>query len=215
MISVIDKFLTQENNEVQLISAEPPVYNKTILIIGVFHGEEPQGEFLIKEFLNICEPNHFNNRLLFIPCLNPDGKAKNKRQNSNGVDLNRNFPTKNWELISADEEFFGGNLPASEVETNFIIYTLKKYRPDAILTIHAPFRVVNFDGPAEYIAQEISQITGYPIQQDIGYPTPGSFGTYCGVERNIPTITLELPEDDIEDLWLTNKEIFNYLSQLQ
>ena len=44
------------------------------------------------------------------------------------------------------------------------------------------------------IAQKISEITGYPIQEDIGYPTPGSFGTYCGVERKIPTITLEVSD---------------------
>ena len=36
------------------------------------------------------------NTPLFIPCLNPDGMSKNTRTNSNGVDLNRNFPTKNW-----------------------------------------------------------------------------------------------------------------------
>src|SRR5699024_3451568 len=134
----------------------------------------------------------------FIPCLNPDGKNKNKRQNSNGVDLNRNFPTKNW-TNTGNKEYFGGNEPASEIETRFIIDILNNYKIDAVLSIHAPFRIVNYDGPANELAQKISELTGYPVQEEIGYPTPGSFGNYAGVERNIPVITLELPENETNE----------------
>ena len=41
----------------------------------------------------------------------------------------------------------------------------------------------------------------YPIEPSIGYPTPGSFGTWAGIEKNIFTITLELDEEiDIKKL---------------
>ena len=33
---------------------------------------------------------------------------------------------------------------------------------------------------------------GYEVKTDIGYPTPGSLGTYCGLEKGIPTITYEV-----------------------
>jgi protein MpaA len=36
---------------------------------------------------------------------------------------------------------------------------------------------------------------GYPASPNIGYPTPGSLGSYAGVDRQIPTITLELPRN--------------------
>ena len=72
--------------------------------------------------------------------------------------------------------------------------------------------MVNYDGPAKEIAQKISQIINYPAEESIGYPTPGSFGTYCGVERNIPTITLELDEDTpIKDIYPKMFEIFEEL----
>lgn len=79
--------------------------------------------------------------------------------------------------------------------------------------MHAPYKVVNYDGPAEKFAKSISKIIGYPVEASIGYPTPGSFGTYCGVERNIPTITLELDEEiPIAQLEQPVFEIFDYLS---
>ena len=109
MRAVIKTTKTKSDNTIQLIANTD---YKRILVIGVFHGDEPQGEFLINEDIK----RNSATRLLFIPCLNPDGKALNSRTNSQGVDLNRNFPTKNWELTEKNE-FFGGDNPASEIET--------------------------------------------------------------------------------------------------
>ena len=207
------KINTKNGNEILLLKREPESknYDKTILVIGVFHGDEKDGEYLINRYLS--QKNETKNRLLFIPCLNPDGKEYGTRTNANGVDLNRNFPTKNWEL-SDKNEYFGGTAPASEVETQFLIYIIEKYVPDLIITLHEPYCVVNYDGPAKEEAQQISEITGYKIEESIGYPTPGSFGTYCGIERKIPTITLELPENsEKENLWNTNKKIFTYIAE--
>ena len=164
--------------------------NPSVLVIGVFHGDEPQGDPLIRKYLKINP----DTKLLMIPCLNESGMKAGKRTNANGVDLNRNFPTKNWGNVQMNA-FFGGESPASEEETRFVIDIVEKYRPKVILTLHAPYRVVNYDGPGEEIANKIAAIIGYPVEPSIGYPTPGSFGTWAGVERNIPIITLELSED--------------------
>ena len=91
------KINTKNGNEILLLKREPESknYDKTILVIGVFHGDEKDGEYLINRYLS--QKNETKNRLLFIPCLNPDGKKADTRTNANGVDLNRNFPTKNWD----------------------------------------------------------------------------------------------------------------------
>ena len=205
-MKILEQTLSKNNNKIELLGE---VNHKNILVIGVFHGDEPQGEILINKYL---ENNSSN--LLFIPCLNPDGKDLNTRQNSNNVDLNRNFPTKNW-IKSTDKQYYGGETPASEIETKFVINILEKYKPKAILTLHSPYCVVNYDGNAKEIAEEISKIINYPVEEDIGYPTPGSFGTYCGKERNIPTITLELSEEvPIKDLEEPAFKIFKYLETL-
>ena len=202
-MKVLKSTKTKLGNEIQLIGNEN---SKPILVIGVFHGEEPQGKFLIDEYLKTHSSN-----LLFIPCLNPDGMQFGKRTNANDVDLNRNYPTENWQLTEKNE-FFGGESPASEIETKFMVEVLEEYKPELILALHAPFKIVNYDGPAKEIAEKISKIINYPVEASIGYPTPGSFGTYCGVERNIPTITLELDEEiPVQDLLKPVHEIFDML----
>ena len=205
-MKILKETLSKNNNKIELLGEND---SKNILVIGVFHGDEPQGEYLIDEYLK-----ENNSNLLFIPCLNPDGKDLNTRQNANNVDLNRNFPTKNW-IISEDEHYFGGNEPASEIETKFMLEILETYKPKLILTIHSPYCVVNYDGNAKEIADKISKIINYPTDDDIGYPTPGSFGTYCGKERNIPTITLELSEEvPVETLKEPMFKIFKLLETL-
>ena len=157
-------------------------------------------------------------KLLFIPCLNPDGMQLGQRTNANGVDLNRNFPTKNWgenhgdnaTCDDAETAYYGGTSGGSEIETQFLIDTIREFKPNRILTLHAPYKVVNYDGPAKELAEKISTIINYPVEASIGYPTPGSFGTYAGVERQIPTITLELDEEiPVEQLIQPVFEIFD------
>lgn len=215
-MQVLKSVTTKSGNTIELITSGSG--NPKVLVIGVFHGDEPQGDFLIREYLK----NNVSN-LLFIPCLNPDGMLNNTRTNANGVDLNRNFPTKNWGKNEGDNatcddcttDYYGGNKPASEIETKFLIDVIKEYNPNLILTLHAPYKVVNYDGPAEKFAEEISKIIGYPVEASIGYPTPGSFGTYCGGERIIPTITLELDEKiPAEELVQPVFKIFDYLSSV-
>lgn len=200
--------ITADGNSIDLINNK--IHNK-VLVIGCMHGDEPQGEYLINEYLK----DNSDTKISFIPCLNPDGVKAQTRVNSNGVDLNRNFPTKNWELTEKNN-FYGGNEPASEIETQFLISVIEEFKPELIITLHAPYKVVNYDGNALDIANKISEIIKYPVEASIGYPTPGSFGTWAGIERNIPTITLELDEEiEVKELRKPVFEIFKMLENFK
>lgn len=193
-------------DSIKVIKQENSNYEKKLLIIGVFHGDEPQGEYFINSYIE-KNPKEGKNAIYFIPRLN----SNNNRKNKNGVDLNRNFPTENW-VSGANDDYFGGKTPASEIETQLLVDLIENNKFDAIITIHAPYKVVNYDGPARKLAQKISEFLGYPPTSSIGYPTPGSFGTYCGVERKIPTITIEIDEKaDIEILNEKFHKLFEYL----
>lgn len=212
MFKLVEKTLSSQNNKIELWHNNIKT-GRTILFIGGFHGDEPQGVNILNDFLNENKKS-FPNSLYIIPCLNPDGFKSNTRTNSNGTDLNRNFPTKNWQP-SEKNEFYSGPSAASEIETQFMVKVLSNICPDVILTLHAPFKIVNYDGPAKELSETIGKIMNYPVENDIGYPTPGSFGTYCGVERNIKTITLELGEDEDYNRQKSHcYKVFDYLTNL-
>lgn len=197
--------VTIQGNFLNIIMNEE---HNSVLIIGCMHGDEPQGKHLIEKYLK----ENKNTKLMFIPCINPDGVDAGTRVNANWVDINRNFPTSNWE-VTARGNFFGGEEPASEVETKFLIEKIEEVKPSLIITLHAPYKVVNYDGDAKDIAEKISEIIGYPTESSIGYPTPGSFGTWAGIEKKIPTITLELDEDiDVKEL---EKPVFKIFKMLE
>src|SRR5205807_2342675 len=129
-----------------------------------------------------------------IPSANPDGLLKNLRLNAHRVDLNRNFPAANW-IRGPRLPYFGGATPASEPETQVLLSTIERLHPRRIMSIHsiAGDPCNNHDGPAETIARAMSALNGYATKPNIGYPTPGSLGSWAGIDRQIPTITLELP----------------------
>jgi len=194
------------SKEIEIIKKSNSNYIKKLLVIGVFHGDEFQGEYFINSYLKSGN-SPLKNEIHYIPRLN---KSVN-RTNPRGVDLNRNFPTKNW-VKSDKNDYFGGDEPNSEIETKFLINLIDKEKYDAIITIHSPYKTVNYDGPALELAKKIHNFLGYEITNDIGYPTPGSFGTYCGIERNIPTITIEIDEnEDLDELNKKFSKMFKYL----
>ena len=182
--------------------------NPRVLVVGVFHGDEPQGEYLINSYYEKFKQTN----LMFIPRLN----FSDTRVNCNGVDLNRNFPTKNW-VLSEKNDYFGGEEPASEKETQFVIELIEKYDFQVILTLHAPYKIVNYDGGDDTkvfnIVNGIARIMGYPVEASIGYPTPGSCGTWAGVEKGILTITLEL--DDSVEVKVLEPNVFDVFKFLE
>jgi len=172
---------------------------ETNIIFGGFHGNEPKSVYVARRLIELLAADSTtgsNLAWVVVPMVNPDGCFRRKRRNANGVDINRNFPTENWERGSPRSRMFGGEFPASEPETRTVVKLVERVRPSRIIAIHSIDRgreCNNYDGPGRALAEAMSRVNGYPVKNSIGYPTPGSFGTWAGVERGIPTITLELP----------------------
>ncbi len=183
-----------------------------VLIFGGIHGSEPTSAVLARALANHLRINWdlFTGKTIAILAeANPDGLAARSRTNANGVDLNRNFPAKNWRQSPRGGRR-NGSAPASEPETQAIIRAAELIHPDRIISIHSTRRgghCNNFDGPAESLARLMAQSNAYPVKASMGYPTPGSFGSWAGIDRDIPTITLELPRDlSGAQCWLENKD---------
>lgn len=203
-------------NTIDFFQCDSEQTKKRVLLIGGFHGDEPEGVYLLQRFMKIYAGACINApyQIGVVPCLNPDGYSQNTRENFNKIDLNRNYPTRNFASYSYNPhtgQAFSGQ-PASECETRFMMNVVELFKPDMILSIHSDLKLVDYDGPAKEWAERISDLSGYPLVQNVGYETPGSFGTWIGIERQIPIVTLETESacdrSSQEKLWHRLEAVF-------
>lgn len=178
-----------------------------IMLIGCVHGNEKAGILISAKVLNeIFERDNIKNTLICIPSANPDGNILNTRTNANRVDINRNFPASNWvhtdssKLYYDKKTFWGGNQPASETETKFILKVDSLYHPDAFIILHQFMNCVQYDGTGIALASFIAKRTGQKLLDNIGYKTEGSIGSYFGENKRKEVVTIELPENPPDSL---------------
>jgi protein MpaA len=203
-----------------LIYAEFGSGQETTLLLGGVHADELTPIHLAFRFARYLNDNNgllgSNAHVILAPLVNPDGflKTRPTRTNFNGIDLNRNFFTTDWydkarRVWQIDRKrvlaHFPGYFPNSEVETIFQIQLIDRFKPDKILSVHAPLGFLDYDGPgsgilrpltsterkAKRLVKAISESSqNYKVVDYTFYP--GSLGNYAGNERHIPTVTLEL-----------------------
>ena len=185
----------------------------SVLLLGGVHGDEVEGftcvEKLEQQILQGDYTLPAQITLHICPRVNPDGCATLQRGNANSVDLNRNMPTANWTAETTNPRYFPGSAPGSEPETTVLVDRIEKLSPRLILTLHSYEKpMVNYDGnQSAEVALRMSEKNGLPAKSHIGYPTPGSLGTYAGIERKIPIITLEILKGQNLDLvWSLHRD---------
>jgi protein MpaA len=188
-----------------LTSKFPPLEGRQaqgrILVLGGTHGDELTSVSVV--FRWIAKLNKFHSGLFhwhITPMMNPDGVLNRaaSRTNKNGVDLNRNMPSDDWQTKALsywqnrggkDPRKYPGESAASEPETQWLIDEINAFQPDAIISVHAPYGVVDFDS---LLLNTAPKSLG-KLHLNLLGTYPGSLGNYAGINRNIPVITLELP----------------------
>jgi protein MpaA len=181
-----------------------------LLLFAGIHGEEPETTYALSRALRqlVDRPAH----AAVVLAANPDGLIRGTRANARGVDLNRNFPATNWRpdpVTSrstiedpSDVQLSPGAHAGSEPETQALIALIAELRPDAVIALHAPLDCID-DANASPLGARLAQRTGMPLVRDVGYPTPGSFGSW-GAEHGVPVITYEFPVIATEDAMRTH-----------
>lgn len=186
-----------------------------ILLLGGIHGDELSSVSVTFHWMRRLN-QHYGTRFHWrvVPALNPDGllQSEPQRTNRNGVDLNRNFPTPDWERKALDEYWvqrtrrnprrYPGRAPLSEPESMWLAMLIAEFQPHAIVSLHAPHGLLDFDGPPT-APNRLGT-----LQLNLLGTYPGSLGNYAGIGINIPVITIELPSagtmpspDEVGHLW--------------
>lgn len=110
----------------------------TILIMGSVSGNDPASIRLVHEACVIASqyPPPTDTRLIFLKTLNPDGHYDLVNTNARGVDLDRNFPSRNF--TSAPTRLTGPT-PASEIETQYLMRLLDELQPVRIIHVRSHY----------------------------------------------------------------------------
>jgi predicted deacylase len=171
---------------------------KHVVIIAGIHGTE-YGYDVARKFVAylLANPSAIpaGTQLDVIALANPDGRALRRRGNARGVDLNRNFPSRNWRRINRRGRT-AGRSAASEPETQAIIRFLEQGNYARVITLHSRGPLVDYDGPGGWsLAKRFSRAARMPI---VRLATTGryygSMGNYVPQRYRIPIMTVELKD---------------------
>ena len=168
---------------------------KRVLAISLIHGDEFPSGSVTRAWMSRLQTINPRNTWRVLPLVNPDGLKAKTRFNANKVDLNRNFPSKDWadgalayweKATKKDPRRYPGPSSASEPETKCIVKHIEDFKPDFIISIHTPLGVLDFDGP------RIGN-PGFKPLPWVGLGNyVGSLGRYMWVDNKVPVLTIEL-----------------------
>jgi len=167
-----------------------------VLIMGGIHGNE-YGTPVAEAFLRYVRAHPSivpsGTELDIITCANPDGRARNRRTNAHNVDLNRNFPSRNWNRKKDPSGGLPGSAPGSEPETKALLALLAQQRYLRIVSLHSAGGILDWDGPGGgTLARRIGKAAHVPLLRLGAYH--GSMGSYVPQVYKIPIVTWELKQ---------------------
>ena len=172
---------------------------KRILVFSLVHGDEPESGVVANMWMDRLMRLEPRSHWRIVPVVNPDGYVANSRLNSKGVDLNRNFPTSDWDSMALDAwdkkakkdpRRYPGVSAASESETKCAMSHIEEFKPDFVIAIHTPYGLLDFDGP-----KNLTFPKSFLPWISLGN-FPGSLGRYMWADRSVPVLTIELTGKD-------------------
>jgi len=168
------------------IEVGDPSSPRKALVIGCIHGNECAGLAVVRRLERAGAPGV---DLWLVPDLNPDGRAADKRGNTRGVDLNRNFP---WRWRRLRGTFFSGRAPSSERETRIAMRLILRLRPSVTIWFHQHLNMVVLTAGNLGLQRRFARLAGVRAGRLPNYP-----GTATGWQNaRLPGTTafvVELP----------------------
>lgn len=165
-----------------------------VLLVGGVHGDEYGGSVASKFAVYLrTHPSAIptGTQVDVIAYANPDGRVLKWRANARKVDLNRNFPARNWTRHRNRNGTSHGRSPGSELETKALIGVLRRGHYARVISLHSRGRLVDYDGPnSRALAKRVAKAAGVRIFRLPSYA--GSMGSYVPEKLHTPIITWEL-----------------------
>lgn len=170
-----------EGRPIDLWENVTPGARSSVLVVAAVHGDERGTSPAAHDLLTVPIPEGID--AYVIPTANPDGWERGTRNNAADVDLNRNFPYL-WQRIGE-----GGPRPASEPETQTMMWVVEHLRPTVTVWVHEPY---------EYVAYLDDSARAYAAAWGIGSGLPtrlvqqhGGGETWTAHGAGLPSVLVE------------------------
>lgn len=182
--------------------------SQTVLFTGAIHGNELSSKYIMDAWISELEANigsiPGDKRIVVIPAVSPDSVAAASRYNARNVNLNRNFPTRNWtsniEMSGGRiEEGAGGTSALSEPEAAALARFTQQLNPRFVVTYHSLGSLVNGNdvGVANSLGPLYARTAGYryipnaATTATFGFEMTGTYEDWLA-ERGTAAILIEL-----------------------
>ncbi len=134
-----------------------------VLLVGQVHGDEKGSNPVLASVRRDLVANGSPADVWIVRVASPDGAADGTRANSRGVDLNRNFPTSDWQKTPRGRNFSGASA-GSEPETRAIASFIRTYRPVLSVWFHQVGPMVDPHPLGDIrIMRKFAAVAGYPL----------------------------------------------------
>jgi hypothetical protein len=169
---------------------------RRIYVIAGIAGDETEGPRLAPqlpdELLAISGLSDVTIRI--VRNMNPDGAGAKTRANIRGVDLSRNWPSKDFHADATS-----GSRAASELETNAVFADMTKFKPDLVIALRSSSRgasEVRFEGPGLLSGQAFvrgarQQDPKWRLVPPSETSLPGSIESLVGRDWKKPILSVE------------------------
>jgi len=196
--------------EIRCFASDYPTDNEVLLMVGGIHtGSESVSVDLALELTVDFERGRLvptrDLTVCILPNVNPDGTALGLHTNAGRVDLNRNWPSHDWDTDAwhpATRPVSGGSSPLSEPESEALHTFIDLARPSAILVFHCCGSLVE----ANRQADAVFMARRYARAADFAYLDTWDFYDISGEfidsmdELGVPAMDIELRSADATDL---------------
>lgn len=185
----------------------------TIFVFSAIHGDEAGTTDLLNQLVTEIKDNpglvSTTKKLIVILIANPDAYYEDIHKfNANGVNLNLNFATSDWQNRGPEGTYAGIN-PFSEPESRAIKEIVEKYNPSIMIAYHAIGHLVTPENEEASVAlgKWYAKKTGYHYYDDTNFEWdyPGTATKWFVETTGKPAITVELTSLDESD-WEVNKK---------
>jgi hypothetical protein len=184
---------------------------RRVYIIGGIHGDDPEGPAVASKLPLALVPDFVSKAgekctVRIVRDMNPDGSALKTRDNTRGVDLNRNWPSRDFQPDPKR-----GKRPLSELETTAVQKDLLAFKPELVIVFQTAVSGrgpdVSMEGAGPTLAYEFASSARtvdprWRVDLNKRYRTPGSVESYVGRDLKVPVLNIDFRRGEDSQLSL-------------